>query len=224
MVEKLRHTPPTSPQTSRFSAIYDIFVIVFLCFVNSAETLFSVCQNIFTFLFRTHNIISLSSHKQVYMFNEAMFWKILLPMLVKLTQWWEKYLRKCGLIKDAVLVHGIINSSPFLPKLFCSMLHTFQSSSEIHVSFDENTRWRNNNTNYRQIDRERGIWLLISLKISTMSGLELKIGLTSAVRVLIASLFNNWLSVLSNPSKILRADQIWHFNTSLICGFLYGTY
>ena len=196
----------------------------YLFFKLCRNSLLKICQNVFTFLFRTHNIMSLSSHEQVYMFNEATFWKILLPMLVKLTHWWEKYLGKCGLIKYVLLVHGIINSSPFLPKLFCSMLHTFQSSSEIHVSFDENTRWRNNNTNYRQIDRERGIWLLISLKISTMSCLEFKIGLTSAVRVLIASLFNNWLSVLSNPSKILRADQIWHFNTSLICGFLYGTY
>ena len=168
--------------------------------------------------------MSLSSHEQVYMFNEATFWKILLPMLVKLTQWWEKCLRKCGLIKYALHVHGIINSSPFLPNLLCNMLNTFQSSSEIHVSFDENTRWRNNSTNCRQIDRERGIWLLISLKISTMSGLELKIGLTSAVRVLIASLFNNSLILLSSPSKILHADQIWHSSTSLICGFLCGTY
>ena len=49
---------------------------------------------------------------------------------------------------------------------------------------------------------ESGIWLLISLKVSTVCGLELIIDSTSAIKVLIASSFNDWPCVFSNPSEI----------------------
>ena len=71
---------------------------------------------------------------------------------------------------------------------------------------------------------ESGIWLLISLKVSTVSGLELIIDSTSAIKVLSASSFNDWPCVFSNPSKIPLVVWIWCSYTPPICdaprGFL----
>ena len=61
-----------------------------------------------------------------------------------------------------------------------------------------------------------GIWLLISPKVSTVSGLELIIDSTSTIKVLSALLFNDWPCVFSHPSKIRLAIWIWCSHTSPI--------
>ena len=72
---------------------------------------------------------------------------------------------------------------------------------------------------------ESGIWLLVSLKVSTVRGLKLIIDCTYATKVLSVSLFNDWPCVFSNPSKIPLAVWIWRSHTPPICdapgGFLF---
>ena len=71
---------------------------------------------------------------------------------------------------------------------------------------------------------ENSIWLLISLKVSTVSGLELTADSTSTIKVSSALSFNDLPFVLVNPSKTLLSDGIWCFHTHSICdapgGFL----
>ena len=71
---------------------------------------------------------------------------------------------------------------------------------------------------------ESRIWLLISLKVSTVSGLELVIDSTSTIKVLNVSSFNDWPCAFGYPSKIPLVVWIWRSHTPPICvapgGFL----
>ena len=64
--------------------------------------------------------------------------------------------------------------------------------------------------------RESGMWLLTSLSVSTVSGLELIIPSVFANSALKFSLFKLHQYVLSKASRAVLAVQIWRFQTSPI--------
>ena len=116
---------------------------------------------------------------------------------------------------------------PMGPKFPSNMLQSSPSSTWVQVWSIEHSCWWHNNITFmvRRLLGDNGISLLMSLRDSTVRGLELMIASVSATSVLNPSSLRLWPWVFSKATRIVLALRIWRSQTPPICeapgGFLY---
>ena len=116
---------------------------------------------------------------------------------------------------------------PMGPKFPNNMLQSSPSSTWVQVWSIEHSCWWHNNITFtvRRLLGDNGVSLLMSLRDSTVRGLQLMIASVSATGVLNSLSLRLWPWVFSKPARILLALRIWHSQTPPICetpgGFLY---